>query len=137
MKYTIKTVHWAILVVVLVVCIALSGCVSKSPLSANPVTPTTTPIELPGTGPTITIQNLAFTPATITVPRGTIVTWMNQDSVNHLIVSDAQGSVAQGALFTSSSLPKGAGYSFKFNNPGTFPYHCSIHPSMKGTVIVT
>jgi plastocyanin len=86
---------------------------------------------------TVNIQNFAFNPASITVPKGTTVTWMNQDSANHEIVNDAQGSIAQGALFTSNSLAKGASYSFKFDNPGTYHYHCSIHPSMKATVIVT
>ena len=122
--------------VVLVTFIAVSGCAGNSPLSQNPVTPTTTPIELPAT-PTVNIQNFAFTPAVIPVPAGTTVTWVNLDTTDHAIVSDAQGTTAQGALFTSSSLPKGASYSFKFATPGTYPYHCSIHPSMKGTVVVT
>jgi plastocyanin len=65
------------------------------------------------------------------------VTWTNQDPTDHPIVNDAQGSFAQGAIFSSSSLPKGASYSFKFDSPGTYPYHCTVHPSMKGTVIVT
>jgi plastocyanin len=126
MRYTPKPVDWAILILVLVTAIALCGCTSYGPSS---VTPTTTPIVSPG-APPVTIQNFAFTPASITVPKGTTVTWINQDSADHQIASDAQG-------FTSSSLPKGASYSFKFDTPGTYPYHCSIHPSMKGTVIVT
>jgi len=137
MRYTAKPVHWAVLAAVLAGCIALSGCTSNSPLSATPVTPTTTPIQLQETGPTITIQNLAFTPATVTIPKGTTVSWVNLDSTNHQVVNDAQGTIAQGALFTSNSLPKGAGYLFKFETPGTYQYHCSIHPSMKGTVVVT
>jgi plastocyanin len=128
MKCTPKPVHGAILIIVLATFIAISGCASYGPSST--AAPTTTQLELPGT-PTVTIQNFAFTPASITVPKGTTVTWVNEDSVNHQIVSDTQGT------FTSNSLPKGAGYSFKFDTPGTYPYHCSIHPSMKGTVIVT
>jgi plastocyanin len=85
----------------------------------------------------VNIQNFAFNPASITVPKGTTVTWVNQDTANHQIVNDAQGSIAQGALFTSNSLAKDARYSFTFDTPGTYPYHCSIHPSMKATVTVT
>jgi plastocyanin len=133
MPSSIKSFHWAILVTVVAMFIGAAGCTSYTQVS---VAPTTTPIEIPGT-PTVTVQNFAFSPAVITVPRGTTITWVNQDSASHTIVSDAQGSVAQGALFTSNSLANGAGYSFKFDNPGTYPYHCSIHPTMKATVIVT
>ena len=134
MRCTPKPVHLAILVVVLVTAIALCGCTSNVPGS---VAPTTTQIAPPAAGPTVTIQNFAFTPASTTVPKGTSVTWVNQDTANHQVVNDAQGTIAQGALFTSSSFPKGASYSFKFDSPGTYPYHCSLHPAMKGTVVVT
>jgi plastocyanin len=133
MPYTIKRFNWVIFIAVVAMFIGTAGCTSYS---QGPVAPTTTPLEIPGT-PTITIQNFAFSPATITVPRGATVTWVNKDSASHTIVSDAQGSVAQGAVFTSNSLANGASYSFKFDSPGTYPYHCSIHPTMKATVIVT
>jgi len=133
MRFTPQPIHWAILIVVLVAFIAVCGCTGYGPSST---TPATTQTQVPGTM-TVNIQNFAFNPASITVPKGTTVTWVNQDSANHEIVNDAQGSIAQGALFTSNSLPKGASYSFKFDNTGTYPYLCSIHPSMKATVIVT
>jgi plastocyanin len=129
MRCTPKPVHWAILIIVVATFTAISGCSSYGPSSTT--VPTTTQLGLPGGASTVTIQNFAFTPASITVPKGTTVTWVNEDSANHLIVSDTQGT------FTSNSLPKGAKYSFKFDTPGTYPYHCSLHPSMKGTVIVT
>jgi plastocyanin len=126
-----------VLAVILAGFVALSGCTSNSPISTTPVTPTTTQIQLQEAGPTVTIQNFAFTPATVSIPKGTTVSWVNKDSSNHVIVNDAQGSIAQGALFTSNSLLKGESYLFKFETPGTYPYHCSIHPSMKGTIVVT
>jgi len=132
MRYTPKPVHGAILIVVLVTFITICGCTGYGPSAP----PATTQTQVPG-ATTVTMQNFAFNPASITVPKGTTVTWVNQDTADHTIVNDAQGSIAQGALFTSNSLPKGANYSFKFDNPGTYPYHCSIHPSMKATVIVT
>lgn len=128
-----KYFHWAILVSVVAMIMMIAGCTSYSPPSTPPAT---TQPQVTG-APTVTIQSFAFSPATITVPRGTTVTWVNRDSASHTIVSDAQGSGVQGALFTSSSLGNGTNYSFKFDNPGTYSYFCSIHPSMKGTVIVT
>jgi plastocyanin len=38
--------------------------------------------------------------------------------------------------FTSGTLANGAAYQFTFTQPGTFTYHCTIHPSMTGTIIV-
>jgi plastocyanin len=129
---TPKPLHWTILIVV-VTFIAVCGCTSYGP---STTTPATTQTEVTGAA-TVNVQNFAFNPASITVPKGTTVIWVNQDTTDHQIVNDAQGTIAQGALFTSNSLPKGASYSFKFDNPGTYPYHCSIHPSMKATVKVT
>ncbi|HEX7498068.1 MAG TPA: cupredoxin domain-containing protein [Candidatus Limnocylindrales bacterium] len=79
----------------------------------------------------VSISNFAFAPLAITVPVGTTVTWTNQDSADHTIVSD------DGKTFTSTNVAKGATYSFTFAAAGTFAYHCGIHPTMKGTVIVT
>jgi plastocyanin len=128
-----KPAHLALLMVVLVVFITVSGCTGNSPSS---ITPAATPTQVPGTM-TVNIQNFAFVPANITVPKGTTVTWVNLDTSTHQIRNDIHGSIAQGALFSSDSLLKDARYSFKFDTPGTYPYYCSIHPSMKGTVIVT
>jgi plastocyanin len=124
--------HLAILIVVLVTFITLCGCTGYG--SSAP--PATTPTQVPGAA-TVTLQNFAFNPASITVPKGTTVTWINQDTADHTIVNDAQGSIARGALFTSNPLPKGGSFSYTFDTPGIYPYHCSLHPSMKATVIVT
>jgi plastocyanin len=57
---------------------------------------------------------------------------VNQDGASHTVVSDTGSPAA----FSSDSLSTGASYRFTFALPGTYPYHCSIHPSMKGTIIV-
>lgn len=75
----------------------------------------------------ISIRNFSFDPSLLTINPGTTVTWTNLDSAPHQIKSDS---------FNSSSLSQGQSYSFTFNGTGTFDYSCSIHPSMKGTVIV-
>jgi plastocyanin len=79
----------------------------------------------------VTIQNFAFSPANITVKKGTTVTWTNKDSAVHDVVSSQSGGPK------SDHLEKGESFSFKFDTTGTFNYICSIHPSMKGVVTVT
>jgi plastocyanin len=107
---------------------------TTAPVTTTTAAPTT-PIT-PGTVD-VTIQNFAFVPASITVPAGTTVTWTNEDSAPHQILSDATPMFMTGALFMSSQLQQGQKFSFTFNNPGTYAYHCAIHAFMKGTIIVT
>ncbi len=76
---------------------------------------------------TITIQNFAFNPGTLTVKQGTKVTWTNQDSAAHKIKSDT---------FNSGSLNQGDKFEFTFSTKGSFDYSCSIHPSMTGKIVV-
>jgi plastocyanin len=75
------------------------------------------------------IQGMAFSPSTLTVTAGTVVTWTNKDAVTHNVTSNP-------ALFASGGLGNGATYSFTFATKGTFNYSCTIHPSMTGTVVV-
>ena len=104
----------AVLAVVLV-----SGCTQSTP---------------PPSGNAVNIQNFAFNPQTITVSAGSTVTWTNLDSVQHQIAADSgQAAIAD---FSSPDMTQGSTYSYTFNTAGTWTYHCSIHPSMKGTVIV-
>jgi plastocyanin len=105
----------------------VAGCSSPQTPSA-PAAPTTSP----GGGNSIAIKNFAFDPSTLTVKTGTAVTWNNQDATPHTIVSDTGSPAA----FSSDTLSTGASYTFTFSQPGTYTYHCSIHPSMKGTIIV-
>jgi len=112
-----------ILPVALVLGSVLSGCGGSG--SSGP--PTTL-------GPNdIEVADFTFAPPTLTVKVGTTVTWhFDQPSAPHNVVS-----LTTPVLFNSGT-PKGTGtYSFTFTTPGTFPYLCQIHPSMKGTIIVT
>ena len=116
----------ACIVVVILACMA-AGCTSPQTAPA-----TTSPHAATSGGNAIAIKNFAFDPVPLAVKTGTAVTWTNQDSAPHTIVSDAGSPVP----FSSNSLSTGASYSFTFTQPGTYTYHCSIHPSMKGTVVV-
>lgn len=84
-------------------------------------------------GTSVEIKDYAYSPATITVKKGTTVTWTNQDSVRHDITPDEESDAFQG----SELLSKGESYSFTFNTAGTYTYHCSPHPYMTAKVIVT
>lgn len=78
----------------------------------------------------VSISNFSFNPGSTTVNKGTTVVWTNNDSAGHTVTAD------QGAGPASGLLNPGETYSYTFNEPGTFNYHCSVHPSMKGTVTV-
>jgi plastocyanin len=76
---------------------------------------------------TVDIKNFAFAPSALTVPKGTKITWTNNDSAPHKIDSDS---------FNSATLSQGQSFSYTFNQAGTFSYFCSLHPSMKGSITV-
>lgn len=77
----------------------------------------------------ISITDFRFSPATLTVQKGTRVTWTNNDQASHTVTGT-------GGL-ESNTLNTGDGYSFTFDAAGTYNYHCSIHPTMTGTITVT
>ncbi len=77
----------------------------------------------------VTIQDFAFGPASISVAVGSTVTWTNQDGTAHTVTAD-DGS------FDSGNLAQGATFSQTFDTPGTYTYHCAIHSSMIGTITV-
>ncbi len=114
---------------------------TESPANLPTSSPTTTPTQSPTASPQATktpasvpathavmIQGFAFNQSSITIKKGDTVVWTNKDPVSHTVTGD-------GGLASSNLSPNGT-YSFKFNTAGTFNYHCSIHPSMTGTVTV-
>ena len=80
----------------------------------------------------VEIKDSAYSPVTIKIKAGTTVTWTNKDSMEHDVVADEESSDAP----MSELLAQGESYSFTFNKAGTYTYHCTPHPFMKGTVIV-
>lgn len=100
--------------------------VACSPAPASTPPPAPAPVL---TVTTIEIANFAFSPATVTVPVGTTVTWINNDSATHTVT-------AQERQFDSGDLSRGASFSYTFSQSGTFNYYCAIHPRMTGKVIV-
>lgn len=74
------------------------------------------------------LANIQFAPATLKIKANTTVVWQNYDSVPHRLAS--------GTLFTSPELAKGQKFNHTFNQPGNFTIVCTIHPSMKQTIVV-
>ncbi len=85
--------------------------------------------EEPAPTAEVKIDNFTFGPRELTVAAGTTVTWTNLDDIPHTVVSDD-------GVFKSEVLDTDDAFSFTFDRPGTFPYFCSIHPKMVGTVVV-
>lgn len=80
--------------------------------------------------PEVDIQGNAFDPKSITIKAGGHVHFNNHDSVSHTATSDT-------GAFDTGNIAGGSSGEARFSKAGTFPYHCKIHPSMKGTVVVT
>jgi plastocyanin len=86
-----------------------------------------------GSTAAISISYYTFSPASVPFPgsAGVTVTWTNNDGVGHTVTSD------NGSFASSGTIPPGGLYALAFpTTPGTYTYHCSIHPSMTGTIVV-
>ncbi len=105
----------------------LSAC-SKSSTTTSPYGATYAPPPAPQPN-TVVIANIAFGPASITVPVGTTITWQNNDGIAHTSTSDT-------GVWDTGAIAPGASKTTTFNAAGTFPYHCTVHSMMTGTVIV-
>lgn len=110
-----------------------AGCSQSRPVASTAAPTTEVSVTAPAhpAGPDqITIDGFAFAPATLTVPPGTTVTWTNRDEEPHTVAA-GDGS------FHSPGMGTGATFTHTFSTAGTFDYVCSIHPMMRGTVVVT
>lgn len=77
----------------------------------------------------ISIEKYAFGPAKITISAGTKVVWTNNDKVVHSVTSDDE-------KFDSGLFGQNKEFSYVFETPGTYPYHCTPHPHMEASIIV-
>lgn len=85
-----------------------------------------------GTGavPHIVMSSYQFLPSTVTVKAGSFVTILNQDAPAHTVTDDSPGGGDTGRMRNGKTI------TVKFTEPGEFNFHCSIHPSMRGKIIV-
>jgi plastocyanin len=77
----------------------------------------------------VNIDNFTFNPPRVTVQAGTIVTWQNHDDIPHTVAASKK-------LFKSKTLDTDDKFSFTFATPGVYEYFCSLHPHMKGMIVV-
>jgi plastocyanin len=82
---------------------------------------------LAGTTATVTIDNDAFNPTTITIAAGQTVTFTNRDDEAHTVTADDR---------SYDSKPMRGTFRHRFTKRGRYAYHCEIHPFMHGVVIV-
>ncbi len=82
----------------------------------------------------VIMQDNRYIPQSITVPSGTTVTWVNRDSYPHTVTSGARENPTD--LFDSGNIPAEGTFSYTFGQAGTYPYYCTLHPGMDGTVTV-
>jgi plastocyanin len=80
-------------------------------------------------GQEVVIEGNAYAPATLEVPAGTRVAWVNRDRVGHTVSAD-DGS------FDSGTIDAGGSWSHVFDAAGRHPYSCTLHPYMKGEIVV-
>lgn len=78
---------------------------------------------------TVTIENLQFSPAKLTVHRGDRIVWINKDLFPHTVT-------AEGKVFDSQSIAPNASWTYVARKSGQFPYSCTFHPTMRGTLVV-
>jgi plastocyanin len=77
----------------------------------------------------VAIRGNSYLPGQLNIRVGQKVSWNNEDQVAHTVSADG--------LTFGKSMPSGAVFNFAFVKPGIFPYHCEIHPSMHGAVVVS
>jgi plastocyanin len=109
--------------------IGFAGCTSSSSDPYASTQASNSGNSTNGTPNTVVVSNLTFGPTTITVAKGTTVTWKNNDGITHTATSDTGD-------WDSGNIPPGGSKSVTFNSIGTFQYHCSIHSMMTATIVV-
>ena len=107
--------------------VAVAACSDSGGSAAPSAAASQAPAAPAGGATAVSIKDLAFTPATSSVPTGSKVTWTNNDTTAHTVTFD-DGSADSG------NLAVGATFDQTFTTAGTFAYHCTIHSQMKGTV---
>jgi plastocyanin len=107
------------ILILLIVGLGIVSCGKSSSYNTN----------MPPSANSVSIINMSFSPATITVAPGTTVTWTNNDGMTHTVTADD-------ISFDSGNITTGSKFSRVFSTVGSYSYHCTIHPNMKGTIIV-
>ena len=113
-----QDVRRAVRLALLFIALASTPCLAEEPNNAAAIP-----------AATVSMDHSTFIPSEITVAPGTTVTWVNVEAMPHTVVD-------LNKAFRSKTLVKDATFSFTFTTAGDYNYLCSIHPNMKGKVIV-
>lgn len=106
-----------------------AGCGSSSKPAASSSSP-----RAAGGADVIVIKNFGYHPGTLTVAPGAMVTVMNEDTATHTVTATAPHPAA----FDTGDVSPGGSETFKApTTPGTYPYICTIHQFMHGTLVVS
>src|SRR5262249_55806920 len=97
--------------------------------SPSPTSPSPSGTQVSIVSGSSNLTTTAYSPSPVTVAVGGTVTWTNNDSVAH-------NSVSNTSVWTSGTIAPGGKFSMTFPTAGSYPYHCSIHPGMVGTITV-
>ena len=117
--------------VAVVAAVALvSGCGGGGGATASAPASSPAPASSSGTGSTIAISDFKFSPATLTVRPGARINVTNEDSAPHTVTAD------DGQSFDSGTLQQGASKTITAPRTGRYPFHCTVHPFMKGQLVV-
>ena len=76
---------------------------------------------------TVIMQSMEFRPKMLTVKSGDSIVWVNKDLVPHTATTDS---------FDSLNIPAGKSWTYTAQAKGDFPYGCTFHPTMRGTLRV-
>lgn len=123
-----------VLATILLVAAVVTGCASTPENAAPPGDTKPVAAEgLPADTAVVRVAGMRFTPATITIRAGQSVTWRFDDNG---LPHNVTGTGAAVDALRSPILASGV-YTTVFDTPGTYPYECTLHPEMTGTVVVT
>ena len=120
----------AVLIIVVIAIAAVVGLTRSSGTDTSSPSGQAADVTEPNT---VIIKNLDFATKKLVVKRGQLVTWKNQDTAKHTITFD-DASLAAG---NSQLIAPGASFTHTFDATGSFSYHCTPHPFMKATIVVT
>jgi plastocyanin len=112
----------------LVILLSLSSCSPTPQASVSQTTPP--PVSAQTADVTVKIRNFKFEPANLAIAVGKTVQFINLDEEPHT-------ATATDGAFDSKALDTNQTWNYTATKPGTYPYICSVHPFMKGTLTVT
>lgn len=143
-----KRALWFSLSLAIVLTLLLVACGNTT--TANPVTKVQAPTVVTATPTsmaaiasvtTVVVQMVEsppghyfFKPDTLTIKANTVVVWLDSSDSPHTVMSSTNATNAFG---TTSNITEGKTFALTFNTPGTYNYHCDIHPNMKAVITVT